>query len=382
MRIRPGATAGVLLFWALTVPALPAVAADDPVGPSLTLDVPATVPGGHVVVDGSCSPPLDDVGLTTSLTLGGRTVADVVQYGQDGTFSKPAPITAPSDLPAGATSVESECGGSTPFTVLEAPLLTVAPDQAGAGDEVTITGTCRLAVFELLRSPVELVLDGDRVLATASLDDRTGALEPLTFALPDDVPPGGHELRSSCDGIAALTVPATEPSGSSTPNGSPSVSSSPASPSADALVTVPNLLNLTEDEAVVALGGDLRLGDVQGSGGRIVAQLPQPGELVPRDSSVAVVLGVVSGDDASPLTAWLVAAAALAVLAAVVIVLLLRVRPSARGKRRVRDARYEVELGEWAVPDALPEPRPHLDVRLRVELEPERLHFQEVGDGR
>jgi hypothetical protein len=390
--MRNRSTAAAVAIVAVLVPLLvvtttPAMARAAPVVGADRLDVDsgAAVAGGTVTVSGSCAGvggggDPDVYPEATDIGIGGVVVAHAAVVANSGRW-KDTTVTVPGALAPQEYQFTSTCGrrepvAVVPFTVLPAPLLTIAPERVDAGDDVTATGTCGVGQVDLFASPVELLLDGQRSLATATLHGNTGVLEDLTFSLPEDVAPGGHTVDSTCGGSDGLTI-LQPPGQSSTP---PSTTGSSSPPPQD-LVTVPNLVDSTEQEARLAVGDDLVL-HVSGEG-HVARQDPQPGELVTRGSTVAVVLEQLP---LPPDGSWLpvAGAAVLVLLALVALTLVVR-----RALRRRRDRRFledrvriQPDRGRWAMPPGPDVVVPSIDVHIEVRREPPRLEFQEVGRAR
>jgi hypothetical protein len=291
--------AAVLLAGVLALPAVPAWA--EPVG-TATLEVssPAAVPFGAVTVTGTCPGETETPEFTDSespaaatqfpqstvLRVTGTDIkADVTLT--EGRFSQP--FRVPLDLLPQEYELTTDCGGSAPFTVLQAGLLSFTPDRAQPGDSVVVTGTC--AVFHVrLPSPaaIDLAGDGRWILGPLLLDPSTGVIAASTVTVPADVPPGAYTGTSNCDTTQDLEVLA--PGTASDPPTDPSGGEKD-------LVAVPTLLGLSLERAEAALGTQLQLGDVTGTSGQVVRQDPLPGEQVPRGSEVDLELEAAVQDE-------------------------------------------------------------------------------------
>jgi hypothetical protein len=372
--------AAVLLPLVAGLAAAPARA--DPLGTiSLTVTPAAAVTGGTVTVTGSCPqvavpgkpgafdwPPSTD--LSGPFPIGAETLKLI-----DGSFTVIRRIAAP----AGQSTVTTSCGGSAPFTVLPAPILTLDPNPAKVGTQVTATGTCPLIGDVIARrlpavpTPIDLVLtaaDGTPTpLGTLTQDPASGSLQAATFPLPADLPAGNYAATTSCRGSIAFVI-ARPPA--------PTVTPTPPAPR----VRVPNLIGLTEQQAATTLGGDLTLRGPTGTT-RIVRQDPLPGALVLRGSAVTVELAV-------PAQVAPAASSTPLVVGIAVLVLLLALLGAAipRGRRHRRERRWADDVtttltpGSWALPPVPDAPIPSVDVRVDVRRRPERLQFEEAGHAR
>ncbi|SFT98195.1 hypothetical protein SAMN05660657_04406 [Geodermatophilus amargosae] len=242
--------------------------------PAAVVDPPAAVAGSEVTVSGRCSGESDGVDTSfpgaTDLSLAGTVIASDVPVIDEELEQVTVPITA--GLADGTYDMASSCGRTTPvtkpFTVLVSPFLSLAPDRVATGEEVTATGTCPVSRVRRSASSVNLALGDDGAFAPATLDGATGVLAPVTVSVPADVSPADYRVISSCGGSAPLTI---------LTRGAPTTEGPP-----DPLVVVPNLVGLTEQEAVAALHDQLRLAELAGSEERVVRQDPLPGDEVAR----------------------------------------------------------------------------------------------------
>jgi hypothetical protein len=370
----------------------------EPVGEaSLEVSAPAAVQWGRVSVTGSCpgktvtSEPTGsetpagatEYPSTTVLSLVGTQYATRVPL-TDGRFRQPVDVQIPLTVPPGEYDMVTTCGGSAPFTVLDAELLNVAPDRVEAGETVVVTGTCRLyGVVGLTPAGIDLAGNGRWILGPLVLDTSTGVIAASRVTVPADVPPGKYQGTSNCDTTVNLEVlPAT--SGTTPPSPTPSGGE-------EDLVAVPTLLGLTREDAEAALGDQLRLGDVVGTGGEIVRQDPLPGERVQRGTAVTVELELAASDEAETRqddASFPVGVILAAVLVGLPVAFLGARAASPDVRRRRHEGRWvrtevdtEVTRGGWDLPDGPEAHLPVVDVRLKVVRTPPQLEFQEVHHG-
>lgn len=353
----------------VAVLAMAPVAAAEPVlEPMLGVDPDHGVAGTPVRVSGSC-PRVDDPdgAFFPSQTL--LTVEDVTTETVDlddvGMFTR-FPVDLPDDLAPGVVKFATGCDGEATFEVLPAPTLELAPDSAGPGADVVVTGTCPSG-----STAPRLFLDG-RFLGTVVLDQRTGEIGPTTVVVPDDTAPGDREVTTSCDGQATLTVPLV-PSPTTTV------------PPAETLVTVPDLRGLTEVEVVDALAGQLVLANPTGAEGTVVDQDPPPGAQVRPGTPVQIELREAAA--AEPAEAW--SPVVLVGGVSALLVLLAAVMATRAALRRRRERRWLREhvavapAGAYLqLSDAPRGPVPGLEVDLEIRREPARWGAPEVVGGR
>jgi hypothetical protein len=246
----------------------------------------------------------------------------------------------PAGTPAGEHAVRTGCGGAGTFTVVAAPAaptLVVTPARAQLPVTVTVRGTCAPGT-----TSVRLLVDG---YEGGALDvaQATGEIQPITLELGTGTPVGVHRLTTTCGGSAtftALAAPATAapttparttpaPTTAAPSTGAPRTTAPSATTSASpALVRVPDLVGLTEQQAVHALGDQLHLAATADTRGRIRAQQPAAGSLVPPGSAVTAEFGTASPSRVP----WVVAGAAAALLVVVLVTAWVLLRR--RGGRR------------------------------------------------
>jgi len=229
-------------------------------------------------------------------------------------------------------------------TVLDAPTLSVTPEDAIRGQTVVATGTCESTVEE-----TSLALDGVEV-AVVRVQEQ-GLLGEVLVPIPDDADGGSHEMTTSCGGRATIVVRVATP---------------PAGPPPGDLVPVPNVVGLPREqaEAVLANAG-LEFALQQGTGS-VTGQEPTAGQLVAAGTVVTLEFTV---SPPSPRPKWLlpVGGGALAV-GLVGGSLLGRQVHRVRTERRWLDTEAEVRsTGSGPRFDAPPPGRaPGLDIRLEV----------------
>jgi hypothetical protein len=284
------------------------------------------------------------------------------------------------------------CADTATLTVPS--VLTLSSDQALAGGEIRAAGTCPIR-----QGQVQLFL-GSQVLTTAAVDPTTGAFGPLSLTVPAETGAGLVRLDSSCKASADLEVvagpvppsPVTQSPVTPSPVTPSPVTESPVTPSPvtpspvtpsppDELVVVPNLLGLTQGEARSKIGEDLVL-DVSGSGDEVASQEPNAGVQVPPGTTVSVTLGggpIIPRAITAVVPAWSLVLAVVLGIAALVRPSVARAVRVRRERRWVRRAVFRARPGGWRVSDAPSEPSPGLSVTFQVELNPDRLNFEEVG---
>ena len=323
--------------------------------PTLSAVPGQAVAGLPVEVSGTCDPAAQrgrsPAGVVVQLTRDGQELAKGSASPGDVPGSFTATVSVPDNLDPGPATIESTCGGSSPFTVLAAPTLAVTPARAAPGNQVAATGTCPAKTGDA----TDLVLAGRR-LAASRIDPATGRFGPTSVPVPAGSRAGQQTLTTSCGGTATLVVLPAPPATSTPP--------SPAS-----IVAVPDLTGMTTTQAAAALGGGLVLGDVSGSGPRITGQSPPPGSRVQPGTSVAVELAAVQRDAGSfPVLVVVLGAVGLLVLVAAAVGLL-RVRRLHR-ERRWLDEDVDVGVDGGGAGVGLPtvpgRDAPGLEVRLTV----------------
>lgn len=343
---------------------------------SLTIEPPVVESAPQdVTASGACPGVSDPDGGTVypavvRLTMDGGSARDVPVH-DGGAFS--GSFTVPAAQPPGTyvfhTSLRPQDVKAWPScdataTLMVRPVLRLSRTQARPGGEVTGEGTCGTDV-----RTVDLLV-GKKVLVSGPVAARTGAFGPLSFTLPADTPSGPVEVVSSCGGRAGLQVTATSAPGST---GTPA----PTPTDTPDLVTVPNLIGLTQQQARARVDGLLVLA-AEGSGDRVIEQSPGSDERVTRGSTVTATLGPQPPTIPVPL----VVVAGVVVVAAVGAPFGWRARRASRERRWIRGASYELREDEWRLPDAPDEPVRTVEVHLEVGRTPESLHFQEVGHDR
>jgi hypothetical protein len=339
-----GAAAVLMTVPAAVLPAFSPAAADP-----IRLDVSperAVVPA-TVLLDGACEGEFDGDGMVlpgAEVSLqGADTGEQPVDLDEDGTFTA-FPLEVPAQLQAQEYTVRLLCTFSerpptvttVPFTVLAAPTLVLDPGEGSTGGSLSVSGTCpRGTVDESSIGPE--VRFGDVPLGVARLDGVTGRIGPNSFVVPATAEPAAHAVTTSCGGKGTFTVvatptttpptmPPTMPPTTATP-ATTMPTTMPVTSAAQALVVVPDLSGRTVAQARAALDEvELVLADPGSADGTVTSQAPEPGELVPAGTVVAVELvtapgtGTTAGSRrAPPLAALLVGVAALAAVATAVL---------------------------------------------------------------
>lgn len=284
--------------------------------------VPATVQ-----VSGWCADPRP---ATTTVSLDGAQVSAASVDTTEGTWG-PVTVHLGSGLAVGAHTLTTSCGGSATVAVTAPPAqatLSVTPASARLPVSVTLTGSCPAGT-----ATVGLLVDGYDG-GPLPITSSTGRITATTLDFGTDTPLGKHTLSTTCGGSAVFTALATpvptttpRPSTSAPRTSAPAPSTTPGT----SLVQVPDLVGLTEQQAVHALGDQLQLARVTGTDRRISSQDPAAGATVPAGSVVSVTYAAAPGLLTRSSTAWITAAVVFGLL---LVVLVAWAVSATRGGRR------------------------------------------------